>query len=148
MWGESKLAKMACSGSLAPRFVIDDYATAEITYSTAHACQEVYVTAESICNTVRVRHEVLTWSQVLSAVHLYKLHQESLAAAAALGLHWSDTMIMFYEVMIWLHYGYFMVLLLLLLRLLCQPGERLCYGCLASQKRINIPADPMAPQIF
>ena len=63
MWEESKLAKMACSGSLAPRFVNNDYAIAEITYSAAQACQEVYVIAEIICSTVHVHHEVLAWSQ-------------------------------------------------------------------------------------
>ena len=29
-------------------------------------------------------------------------------AAAALGLHWSDVMVMLYEVMLWLPYGYVM----------------------------------------
>ena len=33
MWGERKSAKMACSDSLAPRFV-NNYITAEILYST------------------------------------------------------------------------------------------------------------------
>ena len=41
VWGERKLAKMACSGFLAPRFVNNDYVTAEIICSTAHPCQEV-----------------------------------------------------------------------------------------------------------
>ena len=45
LWGESKLAKVACSGSLTPRFVNEDYVIAELTCSTAH-----------------VRHEVLAWS--------------------------------------------------------------------------------------
>ena len=36
LWGDSKLAKMACSGSLAPHFVNNDYVTAEIPYSTLH----------------------------------------------------------------------------------------------------------------
>ena len=44
--GESKLAKMACSGSLTPRFVNDNHVTVEIIYNTAHA-----------------RHKVLTRSQ-------------------------------------------------------------------------------------
>ena len=44
-------------------------------------------------------------------------------------------------------YGSIMVMLWLLLWLLCQPGEGLCYGCGASQERINIPAVPMAPQV-
>ena len=47
LWGESELAKMVCSGSLAPRFVNVDHVTAEITDSTAHA-----------------HHEILTWSWV------------------------------------------------------------------------------------
>ena len=46
MWGESKLAKMVCSGSLTPCFVNNDCVTAEIIYSTAHA-----------------HYKVLTWSQ-------------------------------------------------------------------------------------
>ena len=37
-------------------------------------------------------------------------------------------------------YCYTMVMLWLLLWLLCQPGERLCYGCYASQERINVSA--------
>ena len=44
--GESKLAKMARSGSLTARFVNNNYVTAEITYSAAHG-----------------RHEILAWSQ-------------------------------------------------------------------------------------
>ena len=44
VWGENKLAKMVCSGSLAPRFVNNDCAAAEIIYSM-----------------VRVRHEVPSW---------------------------------------------------------------------------------------
>ena len=36
----------------------------------------------------------------------------------------------------------------LLLQLLCQPGESLCYGCHASQERINVSAVPTAPHIF
>ena len=34
-------------------------------------------------------------------------------------------------------YGYVMVIFWLLLWLLHQPGERLCYGCLVSQGRLN-----------
>ncbi|KAB0370312.1 hypothetical protein FD755_018274, partial [Muntiacus reevesi] len=45
MLGKSKLAKMAWSGSLTlafvPRFINNDYVTAEITYSTAHAPHQV-----------------------------------------------------------------------------------------------------------
>ena len=52
-------------------------------------------------------------------------------AAGVRGLHWGDIMVMFYEVMLWLHYNYVMVMLWLLLQLLYQPEERLCYGCLA-----------------
>ena len=40
LWGERKLAKMACSGSLAPCFINND-CNIDITYSTGHACHEV-----------------------------------------------------------------------------------------------------------
>ena len=71
-------------------------------------------------------------------------------AAAVLKRHWSGIMVMLYEVMLWLCHGYIMVMLWLLLWLLLscllhQPGERLCYGCCASQERINVSAVPIAP---
>ena len=50
-WGESKLAKAACWGSLAPRFVNDDHVPAGIAYSAACA-----------------PHGVVAWSRVLCAV--------------------------------------------------------------------------------
>ncbi|CAM9288786.1 unnamed protein product [Rangifer tarandus platyrhynchus] len=84
---------------------------------------------------------------LLCAAHLYELHHKALAAAA-LGLHWSNTMIMFYEVLLRLHYGYILVMLWLPLGLQHQPGERVCYGCRASQERINLSAIPSAPRIF
>ena len=59
-------------------------------------------------------------------------------AATTLGLHWSNIVIMLYELMVWLCYGYFMVMLQLLLWLLHQSGERLCYGAGASPERINL----------
>ena len=68
--------------------------------------------------------------------------------AAAWGLCWSDIMIMLYEVELWLCYGCVMILLWLLLWLLGQPGERLCYGCHASQERINESVVPTAGHIF
>ena len=40
-----------------------------------------------------------------------------------------------------------MVMLWLLLQLLHQPGERLCYGCHASQERRNASALPMVPRV-
>ena len=46
MKGKIKLAKIACSGSLAPHFIKKDYVTAEIIYITVHA-----------------HHEELAWSQ-------------------------------------------------------------------------------------
>ena len=41
-----------------------------------------------------------------------------------------------------------MVILWLLLRLLHQPGERLCYDCHASQERINVSEVAKAPCVF
>ena len=60
LWGESKLAKMACLGSLTPCFLNIDCVTVEIIYSTEHAC-----------------HKVLTWSQIVCRVHICELHLES-----------------------------------------------------------------------
>ena len=55
VWGESKLVKMACSGSLAPCFinnVNNDYVTAEVVYSTAPAHLEVLVWSwTTLCST-------------------------------------------------------------------------------------------------
>ena len=87
VWRESKLAKV-CSGSLTPRFVNNDYVTAEIIYTTAHA-----------------RHEVPAWSQVTVSGYTCMSFTMKVLAAAVLGLHWSDTMAMLYEVMLWLHYS-------------------------------------------
>ena len=60
---------MALSGSLAPwplalvpLFVNIDYVTAEVTYSTAHACHKVNITAEISFSTVHVHHKALSWS--------------------------------------------------------------------------------------
>ena len=68
VWGESKLAKMAYSGPLIPHFVSNDYVTAEIICSTAHACQEV-----------------LTWSRDTLGLHLFELHLKK--ASASLRCH-------------------------------------------------------------
>ena len=54
--------------------------------------------------------------------------------AAALGLHWRDIMVMLYEVMFWLHYGYIMAAAMAatsvrreaVVWLLCQPGDDKC----------------------
>ena len=49
LWGESELAKIACSGSLAPHFVNNDCVTAEIICSTAHALGHELLRAEGMC---------------------------------------------------------------------------------------------------
>ena len=74
LWGASKLAKVARSGSLAPRFVNKDEVTAERTRSTAH-----------------VRHHVLAWPCApVSDTPVCGLHHESpgrCCAKAALERH-------------------------------------------------------------
>ena len=47
---------------------------------------------------------------------------------------------------LWLYNICYMLWLLLLL--LYQPGEKLCYGCHASQETISMSAVPMALQVF
>lgn len=65
-------------------------------------------------------------------------------AAGVLGLQWSGIMAMLCETMVWPCYGYIMVTLWLL----HQAGDRLCYGCLAGQERVNVSAAPTVPQVF
>ena len=124
---------MVQSGSLTPRavtlapcFINYDYVTAEITYSTVHAHHAVFAGSQALCSTQSM-------SFVMKAL-----------APATLGLHWSNIMVMLYEVLLCLCHGYIMVMSWLL----CQPGERLCYGYPSSQERINMSAVPMAPHIF
>ena len=62
--------------------------------------------------------------------------------AVALGLHGGGIMVMFCEVMLWLCYGYVMAVA----TAAESAGERLCYGCHASQERINLSAVPMIPE--
>ena len=133
---------MAWSGSLtpwpltlAPCFVNNDYVTAEITYTTAHAHHEVYVTAGTTYSTAHVCHNILTWSWVTSCSMPVWASCES-PAATALGLHWSCIMVTFCEV----GYGYSMPPLCL--------SYGCCYCCCVSQERINMSAFPTAYQLF
>ena len=68
----------------------------------------------------------------------------TMKALAALGLPWVASWLCYGRSC----YGYFLVMLWLLLWLLCQPGERLCYGHHAGQEGINVPALPTDPCIF
>ena len=69
---------------------------------------------------------------LLCTVRLHELYHETLAAAA-LGLNWSNSMVMLYEVMLWLCYGYVMSIMTAssarreaVLWLPCQLGENKC----------------------
>ena len=56
LWGESKLVKTMCSDSLIPRFVNNGYVAAELTCSTAHACQEVlHLVTGFVCVWIDIR---------------------------------------------------------------------------------------------
>ena len=83
-------------------------------------------------------------NELLCAVGIYKLLHEG-PGCSALRLHWSDIMVVLYEVMFWLCYGYIIVMFWLLLWKLHQLGEMLCYGCHASQERKNMSAVPTVP---
>ena len=123
-WGESKWAKMACSGSFKPYFVNNDYVTVEIIHSTVHVC-----------------HEVPTWLQAyLCCTYMWVPPRkwQHYWCIMAMSIGW----LMRGENIAWL-----------LLQLLCQPGGRLCcvrlrYGCCVSQERINVSTVLMAPHIF
>ena len=120
--GERKLAKMLCSGSLAPHFANNVCIIAEITYNPAHAC-----------------HEVLTWSRGTCLVLGYFVWYASggstlycrIMAVSTGSVTRGENIVC------------------LLLWLPCQPGERLCCVRLCCcQKRINVSAVPEAPCIF
>ena len=49
MWGESKSAKMDCSGFLTPCFVNNGYVTSESIFSPMHAHQEAITGHELLC---------------------------------------------------------------------------------------------------
>ena len=85
-------------------------------------------------------------NELLCAVGLYELHHEG-PGCSALRLHWNDIMVVLYEVIFWLCFGYVVVMLWLLLWQLHQLGERLCYGCHANQERIKGSVIPRAPHI-
>ena len=121
LWGESKLVKMAWSGSLTAGFINNNYVTTEI---TAHG------------------HHLVT-SCVMPYAH--QSFTMKALAAMALGLRWSGIMVMLYEAMSWLYYCCIMVMLWLLLQLPRESGEWLCYDCRASQERINVSVVPTAP---
>ena len=84
-----------------------------------------YGTAEIIYNTAPTHHEILTWSQATLCGDVYKRHQRR---------PWGCVM-----ATLWLC-------------LLGQSREErihhvCCYGCRASQKRINTSSVPMAPWV-
>ena len=127
---------MEYSGSLAPRFV-----TAAITYSTAHAHQEVLAWSRVFCvfyayvtPPIKLREWPLHHGCVCWVSHERREYSVNTALAAAFSQE---------RRLLWL---------------LCRPGERLCavmlccygycYGCCASQKRINMSAGPMASHVF
>ena len=69
--GESKLAKMVCSGSLNPGCVNNDYEITEIIYSIAHVCHKVLAWSWVVCSTL-VQAPPKKWQQLLlshSQVH-------------------------------------------------------------------------------
>jgi len=106
---------------------LHSYVTAEITYSTAHA-----------------RLEVLVWSRAT----LWGTPVWASPWRPWLLLHWGYIGAASWLCYMRLGYGYVMVMLCLLLWLLHQLGERLYYGCCASQERRNVSVVPSAPPIF
>ena len=137
MWcGESN--KMAQSGSLSPcshallphvssqTVTLEGYVTAQITYSTEHT-----------------HHKVLAWSWAT----VYGMPVWRSPWKPWLLLHWCYICVTSWLCYMSLCYGFVMITLWFMLRLLLwllhQSGERLCYGCGASQEKINMSAVPM-----
>ena len=120
---------MDCSGSLTSRFVNNDYETAEIIYSTVHAC-----------------HEILAWSRAtLCGTPVWASPWKPW-----LLLHWGDIRATSWSCYVRLCCGYLVATLWLCYGCYyscCQPREKLCYGYCASQERINMSAVPIAPRV-
>ena len=135
MWRESKLANMMCSGSLAPCFLNNNYVTAEIIHSTVHVHHKVYVTAQITYITAHAP-QVLAWPWAtlccarISAPHRNQQHLLLHHSC----VHWVSHERRKYRVSVFMA--------------VCQPGERLCYGCCAIQRRINVSAVLTDPHIL
>lgn len=82
----------------------------------------------------------------LCAIHRKSFTVKALAAHAP-GLQWNGITAMLREATVWACYGHVMVTLWLLLQLLHQAGDSLCYGCRAGQETVNVSAAPEAPQV-
>ena len=133
LWGESKLGKMACSGSLAPHLVNNNCVSAEVIYTTAHA-----------------HHKVPAWSRAtLCCGDMWTLPGKWQHYRCIMAVHWVSHK----------RRGYSVSPAMAAVSTRseccydcgCQPGERLCcvrlcYGC--CQKRINVSAVPTDPQVF
>ena len=65
LWGESKLAKMACSGSVATCFINNDHVRAEIIYSTAHVCQELLAWSRATLCCTYIGTSSIKWGELL-----------------------------------------------------------------------------------
>ena len=126
--GRAQISQEACSGSLTARFVNNDYVTAEITDSTAHA-----------------RQEALAWSRVtLCSTHMWALSRKRLhycyITAVLIGSAMRGENIV-----------------CALLQLLREAAERSCcvrlrhgcsYSCCISQEKRNLSSVTTAPGIF
>ena len=113
------MAKMACSGCLVPHFINNDYVTAEI-FIAVHMRILRYSLGHGLCE-----------------VHIY-MSSCIMAMSVGLVMRGENTA----RILLWL---------------VRQPGERscafmlyhvCCYSCRASQKKINLPAVPMALCVF
>ena len=135
VWGESKLAMMVCSGSLAPRFVNKDYVTAEIILALPSASQSTRLVTgcveyARVSSTWRIKAVLLPYGCVCWVGHERREYRVSTAMTAASARR---------------EYCYgccvsqkrscaVLVLLWLLIQLLPQPGENkyVCNSCSSS----------------
>ena len=114
------------SDSLALRFAKNEYVTAEISCSTVHAHDEVLIWSPATLWGMPV------WASPRKP--WLCIWRRKWQPTAVLGLHWSDTMVTLYEVMLRLCYGYVVAAAMVaasarretVLWLLCQPGESEC----------------------
>ena len=117
--GREPIKKMACSSSLVPCFVNNDYVIAESICSTAHAC-----------------HEVPTWSwATLSCRDMWASSKEQCILLLHHGYaHWVSHERREYSISASMAPAL--------------ARREYCYGCCVNQEKTNVSAAPMAPQVF
>ena len=139
-WGESKLAKMSCSGSVATCFINNDHVTAEIIYSTARVCHEVLTWSRVTLCCTYIWASPIKWGELLlyhGCIYWVSHERREYSVNAA-------TAISSARRKYWCGYCVIQEVVCSYVVLCYVCGSRCC----ASQRRIDVSAVPDAPGVF